>query len=416
MTNKHPKKIFWFIPLFILLVFLIGGLFAEFYFRFEETCTPDKEKNKVAVVIAKGGIYDAEIMNSQVLEYYKSVKKDLNIENAGLKKFEGKTIEELDAFVDNLYLNDDVGYIIFVGDDLPVIREETTEFIFWNKDTGVTTYQISDPTGREEIVEYPQGSKQPDVGKYAWLAFDYTKRLECTKENCIQPSCNDVAVSVILPPLLYSNDEKLNFVLNILATYTNYHENFSTIIKKYQKSQLYIYDPIFPIEEIEGDIDSLKGYGLPIIQVLNTEPEKVTAELKEKHLILSFHVHGSPTAVGMGLHYVGPQPTIGQPYYTSLEEYSRFAKENGVPALFFTDPTACYSGGLRDPQSKEKYCCWIQIFMESGVWATYGLGGRSDQVFRMKRDFSNEKTIGLALRKRMIQQDFIYGDILAHME
>lgn len=413
--NKYTNNIFLFIPLFILLVFLIGGLFAEFYFKFEETCTPDKEKNKVAVVIAKGGIYDTERMNSQVLEYYKSVKKDLNIENAGLKKFEGKTIGELDEFVDNLYLNDDVGYIIFVGDDLPVIREETTEFISWNNDTGITTYRISEPTGREEIVEYPLGSRR-EIGKFAWLALDYVKRLECTKKDCGHFFCRDVATSFILPPLLYSNDKKLGFVLNILETYTNYHENFDAIIKKYQKSLLFIYDPTYGEASIERDIDSLRGSGLPIIPVSNTEPEKVTAELKEKHLILSFNVHGQPTYLGMGLHYGGPQPTIGQPYSTTLEEYSNFAKENGVPALFFTDTTACFGASLRHPQGREEYCCWLQIYMESGVWANYELGGASDQVSRMKRDFSNEKTIGLALRKRMIQQNFVYGDILAHMK
>lgn len=403
----------WFIFVVVIGILLIGGLIAEFYFRFEEICTPDKEKNKVAVVIAKGGIYDTDRMNSQVLEYYKSVKKDLNIENVGLKKFEEKTIDELDEFVDNLYFNDNVGYILFVGDDLPVIREETIE---WDSATGITTKRTSDPTGREEIVECPECGGIAGAGKYAWIAFDYIyRKLECTKEDCGLLSCRDIATSVIFPPLLYSNDEKLDFVLNILATYTNYHENFSTIIKKYQKSIFYIYDSSFPEEWIEGDVDSLKGYGLPVIQIPNTETEKVTAELNKKHLILSFDVHGQPIAVGMGLYYGGHPPTSGQPYYTSLEEYLKFAKENGVPALFLTRTTACYGAGLIDPSGQEKHCCWLQIFMESGVWAHYELGGRSDQVSRMDRDFLNKKTIGLAIRERVIQQNFVYGDILAHI-
>lgn len=417
MTNKSPKKIFWFIPLFILLVFLIGGLFAEFYFRFEETCTPDKEKNKVAVVIAKGSIYDTERMNFQVLEYYKSVKKDLNIENAGLKKFEGKTIEELDEFIDNLYLNDDIGYIVFVGDDLPVIKRETVEFISRDNDTGMLTYRISKSVWGEDVVEYSQSSKHMDTGEFVWIAFDYiNKKYECIKGDCSLSSCRDVAISVIVPPVLYSNNEKLDFVLNVLETYTNYHENFSTVIKKYQKSLLFIYDSASGEASMERDIDSVRGYGLPIIQVPNTEVEKVTGELKKKHLILSFNVHGQPTSVCMGLRYGGPQRPSGQPYCTSLEEYSKFAKENGVPALFLTRTTACYGAGLRDPNNNEKHCCWVQIFMESGVWAHYELGGISDQVKRMDRDFLNKKTIGLAIRERVIQQDFVYGDILAHMK
>ena len=61
-------------------------------------CEPNKEKNKVAVIIAKNGIYDTDAINSQILEYYNAVKKDLNIENTGLKRFEGKKISELDKF------------------------------------------------------------------------------------------------------------------------------------------------------------------------------------------------------------------------------------------------------------------------------------------------------------------------------
>ena len=66
-------------------------------------CEPEPEKNKVAVVIAKDGIYDTGIMNSQISAYYEAVKKDLNIENVGLKKFDGETISELDKFAEELY-------------------------------------------------------------------------------------------------------------------------------------------------------------------------------------------------------------------------------------------------------------------------------------------------------------------------
>jgi hypothetical protein len=56
--------------------------------------------------------------------------------------------------------------------------------------------------------------------------------------------------------------------------------------------------------------------------------------------------------------------------------------------------------------------------MESGVWAYYGFGGGEieTKIPRIQEAFSNEKSIGLAIRKNMIDQVYIFGDILAHMK
>lgn len=418
MMGTFFKRRYWFILVALVVIFLIGGLLAEYYFKFEEICTPDKGKNKVAIVVAKDSIYDTDRMNSQVLEYYRSVKKDLNIENRGLKKFGGKTFEELDKFVESLYLNDNVGYIIFVGDDLPVIREETVEFISEDNATGIKTYHRRDSKGRDEITESVGWGTY--VGKFAYLDEAYTKKLECVKKGC-EPlhiaSCRAVAVSFIFPPLFYSNDEKLDFVLGILASYTNYHENFAAISKKYLQSLLYIYDPIIGEEYKNDDIAALKG-GLPVIEVLNTEPEKATAELKKKHIIMSYAVHGVETGVGISLWYDDgrPPPPIGKPYYTTFEEYSKFAKENGAPALFIVSQGASYGNTLRHTDENIKYCCWRQIYLESGIWAIYSFGGSGGQFTRMQRLITDGTTIGLAIRTRVTQGDYVFGDILAHMK
>ncbi|GAH28485.1 unnamed protein product, partial [marine sediment metagenome] len=42
------------------------------------TCKPEPEKNKVAIVIVKDGIYDTGIISSQISAYYEAVHKDLN--------------------------------------------------------------------------------------------------------------------------------------------------------------------------------------------------------------------------------------------------------------------------------------------------------------------------------------------------
>lgn len=426
-TKYIFKKKRWLMLIALVGILLIGGLLAEYYFRFGEICTPNAEKNKVAIVVAKGGIYDTDRMNFQVLEYFKSVKKDLNIENAGLKKFEGKTFEELDNFVDNLYLNEDVGYIVFIGDNLPVIGEEIIEPPQGNTN-GRLIHRY--PSGREQIVDLePMSILLVYQGKHTYFDRYGIKKLECIKKDCdlnkyaskYASSCRDVAASFILPPLLYSESEKLDFVLNVLVTYTKYHENSDTIIKKYQRSILWIYDTTLVDGTDNFFINIRKGYGLPVIKVSSTEIEKATDELKKKHIILSYDVHGQETILGISLLY-GGHPAIVQAYYTSLEEYSKFAKENGVPALFVANPHSSYQWDLRNtekddlrrPEEGVKYCCWPQIFLESGVWALYDIG-EGEQAFRMQGAISNEKTIGLAIRKRVIESDFILGDILAHM-
>jgi len=54
--------------------------------------------------------------------------------------------------------------------------------------------------------------------------------------------------------------------------------------------------------------------------------------------------------------------------------------------------------------------------MESGVWAYYSLGGGGSKIIRMQEAFSKEETIGLAIRKNIIGQALIFGDILAHIK
>jgi len=329
------------------------------------TCKPNEEKNKVVVVIAKDGIFDSDKINSQILKYYEAVKTDLNIDNAGLKKFAGTTLGKLETFIEDIYLNDNVGYVILIGDDLPVAN--------------VTKANMENLAAIHEKLEC--------VKKDCWECID--------KEHCFS-ACKDVAISYILPPMLYSNSEKADFILKILETYTNYHKDFENYISKYQKSVLHVGDP-------EGFTENpLLGYDLPVAAVQNTDYKKVTNEFKKKYLILHIGGHGATTALGLGL-------TNKQ--YPSLEDYLNFAKENGVPALF-VDSGACQAVTLKDFETNLKHCCWPQIFMESGVWAYYAESGS----YGLLKSLSNEETIGLAIRKNIERQNFVFGDILAHMK
>ena len=358
------------IGLFMTVVLLIGVVLLSGCIKTPSLlgptpdCEPEPEKNKVAVVIAEDGIYDTSVISSQVLEYYEAVKKDLDIENAGLEKFDGTTINELDKFIDGLYLEENVAYVVLIGDDLPV--------------ADVSEDDLSN------------------------LAAIYEK-LECVnRERCFN-ACNDLAVSYILPPVLYPNNEKVNFVLAVLETYTGYHDDFATISSDYQESALFIANK--ELVEIEAPSERI-FYDLPATTVYNTDQDKVRSELKKKHILLKYGcVHGSPTSVGLGISQYGVQ--------TTLEEYTSFAIEWGTPALFVH---SCSCGGIIFKMEDSRYCCWAQIFMESGVWAYYSLSGGGDQTARMEKAFSNEETIGLAIRKNIVAQNLIFGDILAHIK
>ncbi|MFC2066497.1 hypothetical protein ACFLUO_05490 [Chloroflexota bacterium] len=328
-------------------------------------CEPEPDKNKVAIVISKGGIYDTSIINSQISAYYEAVNKDLNIENVGLKKFDGETINELDDYVEELYLSESVAYIVLIGDDLPVAN-------------------VTEDDSRNLHAIY--------------------EKLECVNtEHCFNV-CSDIAISYILPPMFYPDDDKDDFVLKILEAYTDYHNNFVTYDSKYQKSVLYI-KVKYPPDT--GEPPEHVGYDLPKVTVFNTEREKVKNELNSKHIILTYPcgAHGSPTSIGIGLSNYGVQ--------TTLEEYSSFVEENGTPALF-VDAATCGASVIKSDTLS--YCCWPQIYLESGVWAYYILGGGGSEIIRMQEAFSKEETIGLAIRKNIIGQALIFGDVLAHVK
>lgn len=338
-------------------------------------CEPNENKNKVAVIIAKNGIYDTQEINSQILQYYESVKTDLNIENTGLQKFEGKTMDELESFIDSLYLDSDVGYIVLIGDDLPVavLPKEAPQP---PKDGIVpetsTSYNLDNLFAIHEKLEYVKKSRR-----------------ECPyKAECFE-NCKDVAISFILPPDLYATTEKVDFIVKVLQTYTDYHNNFPTLISKYQKSVLHAYDPkILNADQTSYDISAVK--------ISNTEDEQITNELKNRPIILSLYMHGNQTNIGLGR-------------YKTIEDFSNFVKENGTPALF-VDSHACQSVALK--MENVRYCCWPQFYMESGVWAYYIMTDSGGNEVR--KIFPHEQNLGMAIRKNIIDQNFIFGDVLAH--
>jgi hypothetical protein len=385
---------------------------------YHKFCMPDYSKNKVAIIIAKDGIYDNEEISSQVSKYFDSVKKDLNIDNAGLQKFGGKTFHELDLFVDELYSKYSVGYVIFVGDDLPMLFEQTTKIV--NGSSDLITYRLTDSRGRDEIMEVSRNMsgwmKEGAVTGFAGDRYPYSlgQQLGCVNGDCDGHDCRDVGISFILPPLLYSNDEKVDFVSNVLATYTNYHENFAELSKKYQKSVLYVvdYSLIRGQEYLEQHQEGGMGYNLPLAIVFNNESRKLMDELENKHIVLSFYVHGTEMIQQLILRASDFEPEFESINPSTLEGWMNLSKKYGTPALF-VEANSC--GHTPLGYNEEKHCCWPQIYVESGVWAYYGICCDNDEELNMEKGITKDRMIGLAIRKGVVGDILVYGDILAHM-
>tara|TARA_Y100000310_G_scaffold333695_1_gene411755 strand:- start:1567 stop:3429 length:1863 start_codon:yes stop_codon:yes gene_type:complete len=82
-------------------------------------CNPNETKNELAVIIKKSGIYDDANLISSINSFISSIYSDLGI-MGNIQKFSGTTFEDLDLFIENLYYNSNVAYVILIGEDLPI--------------------------------------------------------------------------------------------------------------------------------------------------------------------------------------------------------------------------------------------------------------------------------------------------------
>lgn len=84
-------------------------------------CDLDESKNRLAVIIKESGIYDNLELGSSINAFITAVDLDTSVAGS-LQKFNGNSFEELDSFIEDLYYNSDVAYVILVGEDLPITQ------------------------------------------------------------------------------------------------------------------------------------------------------------------------------------------------------------------------------------------------------------------------------------------------------
>ncbi len=209
------------------------------------------------------------------------------------------------------------------------------------------------------------------------------------------------------------NQYKIDFVKSIVDTYTDYHNNYDSLISKYNQDVLYIqWDNNLTIGGILGDFHRAPLYYPYSENILNnSQHEEISTEFKNKHLILRYDVHGYPRLAGMGL-IVEDIDSVSSRIYTTNEEYINFSFKEGSPALF-VDSNTCGSEILWDPGGT--FCCQPQARLISKAWVYIDNDGASYVMQNFRRYFASEGTIGKSLLKTSRRHWYFHGDITAHV-
>ncbi|MBI4919511.1 hypothetical protein HY837_06265 [archaeon] len=342
-------------------------------------CSYDESRNKVTIIIKKNGVYDNFQTVSKLNEYFVAVKNHLNLYDAGVKKFSGSTISQFDGFIEDLVKNENVGYIILVGADLPIVKTTENKLML---DFGTIN----------EIYSYVERKREVGLNE-----------------------CADVAISTIVSPQILTSQEKNDFVQKVFNNFINYHKNTEEIFKEFQNTLVIDWDD--NLDESVGMhlgeplnpnkfSDYRNIYFYPTTYILNTEFGKMKNELKKKPLILMYHIHGSENTLGFGLN--GKQMSFND-IYTTPSEILDLYNQQGHISLFTNVDAACGQQWLSDRESK--FCCWPQTWLKTGVWTVLDVVG-DPYHNTFERSLFKEKIVGKALRKTFHSQSMLYGDIL----
>lgn len=327
-------------------------------------------KNKSVVVIKEGGIYDSASVIGKIGSYLESVKSDVKIEQAkqSILKFSGTTKEDLEKFLETAYDKYDASFVAIIGDNLPIFRKEPSYC--------------------------PEGNCEGQTRDQTYLSVDGLGNFRTANEDGSKAFlCQEQIISLIMPPLEYSDNEKVEFVSNYLDRLTSFHNNPQGIYEKYGKFTLSITDDSLTVV-IPGFLEDLRNnFPLPLIAFSNTDRQQIRQKLAEKPLVTGIYVHGNTTNMTFGI------GDSGINVYSN--EWLSFANENPDP-VFFLFSHACQSDGVGQDGVKE--CCWPQMFLKTG---TYGYANMIPHIYE-------SNFIGDAYIKGAKGDNFIFGDQFLH--
>ena len=328
-------------------------------------CKQPEHKSKSAVVIKKDGSFDEESLTQKIIQYLESVQQDVDVMLAeeSILRFEGKTKEEFMSFLGNAYDEQNVAYVVIVGDDLPIL---------------------------EKLVEHcPEGDCEGIEETQTFLDKDGLGEVRKSDDNP-EFSCKEQVISLVMPPLEYSEEEKKEFVSDILDRMSEFHTNPDAVFNGYRNELLGIhyFDEGTPLGDFVG-INPI----FPVYETYNTNQIEVRQKISERPIVTAYHVHGHTSNNTMGL--------VEGRIEVFIDDWISFAEENPDPT-FFIHPHACQSFGVGEDGRRE--CCWPQIFMKTGAYA-FG---------KITENFFDEPFIGKAYQRDAGGTNVIFGDQFIH--
>lgn len=346
-------------------------------------CHP-KQKDKFVIFMKEDSKFYSEELKTKLEQYQEAVKSDVNIESIGILFFEGSSYEFREKLHD-LYLNQDVGYALLIGNDLLEMLDDS---------------------------HY--------IGNKTSLAF---RRFSLSFGEL---GCPSIAVSVLPVPNSEVNKQK-EFLSEQIDNYIKFHEDPETYLNKFSRSYIRIVNldasidyTVFDASSPDIEPDIKYYWDLPKRDILSSDPELKSEIRNEKPMILEVMGHGWARVLAWQVipnaspFYPNSPFSPGQDPDTmgNTDEWLDFTKDFTPSVL--TTVEACGSSIIDDYDSGEhgsylfEFCCWPQAMLKSGALAY--IGRANTRIY----DFTDSDFFGQALRKNIIEAEY-FGDLFAHI-
>lgn len=348
-------------------------------------CYPKEGKDKFVIIMEKDSQFYSEELKSKLDEYLEAIKSDVGIENIGVLFFEGDSYAFKEK-LHSLYLEQDLGYVLLIGNDL---------------------------------LEILDGIRYDDNEMHLAFRGDYTLPFG-------EFGCPNIVISVLpVPPNSNLNKQK-KFISDQIDNYIRFHKNPESYLSNFSRNYIRIvnldvsidyttFDPSSP--DIEPDIKY--HWGLPKRDILSSNSNLKSEIIKEKPMIFDIMGHGwtrimawRVTPEASPLFPNSPIPPGQDPVCMgTTDEWLNFTKD-------FTPSVLIVRGGcgrmvVNDYNTSSdrylaEFCCWPQAFLKSGA-----LGYMSESHPRLY-DLTGSDFFGQALLKNPIRTEY-FGDLFAHL-
>ncbi|MBU3940690.1 MAG: hypothetical protein KKH88_02050 [Nanoarchaeota archaeon] len=341
-------------------------------------CYPKEGKDKFAVIMLENSKYSSEKVTSKLREYMSYVYEDVGIENVGIiyRSHKDNTTE----MIEDLYLNKDVGYVLFLGEDLILD-------IFGLNKQGESSF---DPHKSDFKLQFPSGSERDS---------DY--------------GCPNVIVSALVAPATFEYKEQEGYILEQLGSYISFHRDPERYLNGFSRSYIRIVNLDVSQEYTELDISSPDinpdihyTWDLPRKDILSSDNNLRSEIFEEKPVILQIIAHGWTR---WSAWCFMPEGDCG-----NVDDWVEFTK-NFTPSVLIS-VESCGSAIINDygdpyigSADDSNYCCFSQAYLGSGALA-YFAGAEARHYDLIDSDF-----FGQAIRKRIILPSAYFGDLFAHL-